>query len=79
MRPDVQESEYQMHWSTVVNTDEHRLKGITALQNRIRLVAPQPVAGDKTETKSNTESNTEISDTKRTCDAIVASPSIPTT
>lgn len=63
----------------VVNTQEHHRKAVTALQDRIRLVAPQPVDGDKTETKSNTESNTEISEAKRTCDAIVASPSLSTT
>ncbi len=38
----------------VVNTAEHHLKGVTAVQDRIRSVVQQ-AAGDKTETKTTTE------------------------
>ncbi|MEI6211900.1 MAG: site-specific integrase, partial [bacterium] len=58
----------------VVNTAEHHLKGVTAVQDRIRSVIQQ-AAGDKMETKTTTETTTELSEAKRTHDAIVVSPS----
>ena len=58
----------------VVNTHEHHMKSVTAVQDRIRLVAPQNVDGNKTETKTTTETTTEVLEGKRTCDTSVASP-----
>ena len=63
----------------VVNTQEHHRKAVTALQDRIRLEVMSKVGGDKTETKTTTETTTENTEAKRTCDAVVASPSISTT
>jgi len=59
----------------VVNTAEHHLKGVTAVQDRIRSVIQQ-AAGDKMETKTTTETTTEVSGTKKTCDDKVASHSV---
>ena len=57
----------------VSNTFESHRKAVTALQDRIRSVVEQ-AAGDKTETKTTTETATEITQAKRTCDLKVTSP-----
>ena len=44
----------------VVNTHEHHMKAVTALQDRLRLVTQPPVDGCKVDAESNTGSNTEV-------------------